>query len=373
MRVILHIGQHKTGSKALQSALHANREWLAASGFAYPILAVGTPALRPYEMNHHALFRALRDALDAAGGGRRVAAVTDHLRSLWQHVPSGTETVILSAEDLFDTHTAHEEEFVTERVADGSMLLARAFQSMAESVRVVVYLRRQDHVLAAHYAQFIKGSNKHDLSFEAFRKQLWQRLDADRMLSAWEQAFGIEAVTVRAYEPSQMPGGIVGDFFTRLLELPPPPVTEPFPDDLEAFNITPSRDWLDYMRLLNRRSSRGMIARPRALVLEAAFRDRDTKPIGVAAWLSPGDRGRLLEHFEPGNRRIAARHGLGSDLFQERRPHEGDPWAAQPALSIERLEELDARVQKLMTASQRTKHQREKMTASVPLDGILSR
>lgn len=370
MRVILHVGQHKTGSKALQSALYANREWLARYGFAYPVPSASSAPLRPYEMNHHNLFRVVRNVVDRVSGPPSMETAFDHLRALWRLVPAGAETVILSAEDLFDMHTAHEDEFVADRVHRAATILARELTRVSTSVNVVVSLRRQDHLLAAHYAQFIKGSNTHDLSLAAFAERFAPRLDSDTLVAAWEAAFGREAVRVIPYEPAAMPGGIVADFFRRALESDPPPITVPFPDDLEAFNITPSRDWLEFMRLLNRRTSRGQRALPRAMVLEAAFRDRDGRGRGIAAWLSPAERAELLATHAHGNRSIAQRHGLGPTLFAEPLPQASDRWEPPPPLSIERLHDLEAQVRSLMTVSQPTRSH-ETMTESVDLDGIL--
>ena len=341
MRVILHIGQHKTGSKALQSALYANRDHLAARRFAYPVAAAGAGPLRPYEMNHHALFAALRAAVDEREGPAAVAALRALLADLLAACPAGTETMILSAEDLFDMHTAHEAAFVPERVAAGARLLARELAARGCRPRLVCYLRRQDHLLAAHYAQFIKGSATHQLEFAEFHTLAADRLDADLSLARWEETFGREATTVAAYEPEEMPGGIVADFFRRALDLGPPPVTVPFPDDLEAFNVTPSRDHLDYMRLLNGRARRGRPVLAREQVLESAFRDRDVPAAGIAAWRSPAERVTLLARYEPGNRRIAARHGLAGPLFREPAPRDDGSWTPSPPLTLERLVELD--------------------------------
>jgi hypothetical protein len=285
-------------------------------------------------------------------------------------VPAGAQTIIVSAEDLFDMHTAHEDDFVADRVSRAASILAGELAQASTSVGVVVYLRRQDHLLAAHYAQFIKGSNTHDVSFSAFAERFAPRLDADRLLAAWEEAFGREAVRVIPYEPTVMEGGVVADFFRRVLELDPPPVTVPFPDDLEAFNITPARDWLDFIRLLNRRTAQGLPALPRAKILEAAFRDREGRAKGIAAWLSPGERSELLATYAAGNRRIANRYGLGPALFAEPEPRVADSWEPAPPLSIERLHDLEMRVRSLMTARQRARHAHT-MTDSVDLAGIL--
>jgi len=351
MRVILHIGQHKTGSKALQSALHANRSHLAARSIAYPVEPGGAGPLRPYEMNHHRLFAAVRAAVDEAAAPAALPGLPAMLDRLLAACPPATETMVLSAEDLFDMHTAHEAEFNPERIAAGSRLLARELAARGCPTRLVCYLRRQDHLLAAHYAQFIKGSDRHHPTLPEFEAAFGPRLDAEGILAHWEEAFGRAAITVAAYEPREMPGGIVADFFRRGLGLEPPPVTVPFPDDLEACNVTPSRDHLEYIRLLNRRTSRGKPVLSREHVLESAFRDRAAPAAGIAAWLSPAERAARLARHEPGNRRIATRHGLGEALFREPPPAAGDPWTSSSTASLARLVELDTRPRALATAA----------------------
>ncbi|MEX0688964.1 MAG: hypothetical protein WD072_09890 [Pirellulales bacterium] len=341
MRVILHIGQHKTGSKALQSALYASRGHLAERGFVYPVAESPAGPLRPYHMNHHGLFEAVRAAVWEGSGPASAPGVRACLHNLLAARPVAAETVILSAEDLFDMHTAHEEGFTLELVAAGTRLLAHELAGLLARVTVVCYLRRQDHLLAAHYAQFIKGSNRNHLSFREFHAAFAPRLAADPILACWEAAFGTTAMIVCPYEPVAMPGGIVADFFKRALRLEPPPVRTPYPDDLEAHNVTPSRDYLEFMRLLNRRSAAGRPVLPREHVLEAAFRDRSSPAVGVAGWLSPGERNELLTSHEPGNRRIAARHGLGQTFYREPVPDTAAPWTPPRPPGLRRLVELE--------------------------------
>lgn len=351
MRILLHLGQHKTGSKALQSVLFANSGFLANGGYSYPVPR-GFRQPRPYELNHFPLFQAVRNALTTRGPGRAaVAALHAPLRRLLTSrragrntIPAGdVHTVILSAEDLFDMHTAHEADFVPDRVAAGAGVLAEALQPFTDEIRLVVYLRRQDHLLGAHYAEFIKGTGHEHPDLDDFHRRFAGRLDSAAILSAWETAFGAERILVRPYEPRGMPGGIVGDFFGRVLGLAPPPVTVPFPRDLEAFNITPSRDQIEFMRCLNRRCARGKRVLHRAPVLESAFREGRGGRRGIEAWCSPAERAALLERHALGNRRIANRYGLGDTLFEEPAPDTDAAWSPPAELDLATLVGLDTR------------------------------
>ena len=57
-KLILHIGMGKTGTSALQAALHRNEWALGASGYVYPSFAV-LPAGNQGEFNHNILANCL--------------------------------------------------------------------------------------------------------------------------------------------------------------------------------------------------------------------------------------------------------------------------------------------------------------------------
>jgi hypothetical protein len=102
--------------------------------------------------------------------------------------------------------------FSLDVVAAGTQALASVLRHMRLDAKIVCYLRRQDHLLAAHYAQLIKGGGAH-LTFDEFARRFAPRLDTHAVLQCWERAFGQDSLVVSAYEPHEMPGGIVSHFF----------------------------------------------------------------------------------------------------------------------------------------------------------------
>jgi hypothetical protein len=363
MNLIIHLGQHKTGSKALQSALYANRQYLAEHGLSYPIDSRTFQRLRPYEMNHHPLFNALRMAIDSNEGSTALRSFQSTLDNIFSLCDPKSKTIILSAEDLFDMHTAHETAFIANRIAAGSSLLSRELKARSCKVRLICYVRRQDHLLAAHYAQIIKGTASYYHSLDEFYQVFDKRLDTDSILQHWEAAFGIKAISVIPYEKLRMPDGVVDSFFSLVLGIDTPSVTVPYPDDLEAFNITPSRDHIEYMRLLNRRQSYGKAVLPREHVLESAFRDRGTPSPGIANWLSPTEQIELLNRYAIGNNHIASRFKLGSRLFDEPAPSISTTWCPYRGLSQYRLLQLDTNARNIANAASMTNHHGDLTTA----------
>jgi glycosyltransferase involved in cell wall biosynthesis len=346
---VLHVGQHKTGSKALQSFCAANAGALGRAGICYPLLPAPPGEPVAYARSHYRLFAALRDkALGRpAGPGLTAAAWFEWIEQ--ERCRTGAPLVLLSAEDLFDAQTAHSIELDPELIAACARLIDNQAAARGWAVRVVVYLRRQDHLIAAHYAQFIKGAAGDDLGLDEFARAFAPRLDARRILLGWEAAFGRERILVRAYEPASLPDGIVPDFFAHALGVPIPEECVAPPPDVEVVNRTPPRDVIEVLRGLNRRAAAGFPVPPRGAVLEAAFRLAPESG-SVADWLSPAERRSLLERYAAGNEAIAADffEPPRRALFLEPLPAGDESWRPYPGLSLKRAVAIERAIRDVM-------------------------
>ena len=108
-RVVLHIGLAKTGTKTLQAAMTLNRDLLRRHGFVYPAL----PGER------HAGLAVYATAV--AGPDIHTAILSN------EYCSTGLSTI----EEIARLH--------------------RLLSSLAREIRVIVYLRRQDHLAASLY------------------------------------------------------------------------------------------------------------------------------------------------------------------------------------------------------------------------------
>jgi hypothetical protein len=316
--VIFHIGQHKTGSQAF---LAHNRHVLRAQGVLYPAEERPQHGVLAYARSQYRLFVLVRrDALAATAGSTAAAAYWEQQSSFCQPLASlraffealeaercrsGWTRAVLSAEDLFDMQTAHATEFAPELVEAGARLLAKWAETFGYDARVVVYLRRQDHLLGAHYVQYIKGSPIHDVSLDSFARKFAPRLDARRILACWEPVFR-GRILVRPYEGAALPGGIVPDFFEHALAQSVPAECTAPPADAESINRGLGRDFIEFVRILNARHAAGQLVFERDDVLDAALRTGPALggPAGIAAWLSPAQRRELLAVYAAGNAAI---------------------------------------------------------------------
>lgn len=371
--IIFHIGQHKTGSKALQAFFAHNQGVLLRSGILYPLETdAGRPAIAAYARSHFRLFVLVRRAALAGTAGPAAAEAywkRHHRHCLPSATPdefmavveaerqrTGATRIILSAEDLFDMQTAHELEFLPELVEASARLFAGLAASFDYDARVVVYLRRQDHLLGAQYIQFIKGCGVPDLDMEAFSHSFAPRLDTHGLLAHWQSAFGREQIHLRLYERQAMPGGIVQDFFQHVMKEPIPNDCQEPALDAETVNLSLQRDFVEYIRILNRRRASGRNIFDRSSVLEAALRFRSASqgPVGIAAWLSPAQRRALLARYALGNSMIA-RDFLGRDnqpLFSEPLPSDNADWKPYQGLSARKATAISMAILKTLVARQ---------------------
>ena|GEM_PF-2241863 len=127
MKLILHIGQQKTGSTSLQRFLFDNRTQLLQHKILYP-RSLGTEHYK-----QHLIFKHRNNLLDNE--------LNLYKKLKEEIIASKAETVIISDENLFFGRSTKKEEIVT------------FLKSLFDEIEVLVYLRRQDLHAPSHYQQ----------------------------------------------------------------------------------------------------------------------------------------------------------------------------------------------------------------------------
>ena len=203
MRTILHIGQPKTGSTALQACLKASKAELAAAGVLYPD---NPPGCR---FNNHRLLiagytsfarlpRHIRRVPDytAANMPAAYAAFRDHLAA--EVAAAAPEVVILSSESLFRTPSRR-----------ARAVLPAALPPGSTAVDVAAYVRRPSEQYLSNLQQRLRNSWRIG--------PLWVPPMAG-ILAGYADLFGRDAVRPRLFAREALKDGdIVADFLAAWL------------------------------------------------------------------------------------------------------------------------------------------------------------
>lgn len=332
-KIIIHIGQHKTGSKALQFYLAKISKSLSKNGFCYPIKDVGYKKILAYRNSHYRFYILLRiEALKTLKKYDLAQqlflsqkeflsphyTIYDFFNSkLLQRSRQKCKTTILSAEDLFDMHTAHELEFSPELLIAGIKILSELLDQYTYDAKIVIYLRRQDHLLIAHYAQYIKGSGVNDIDFWNFFEKFKARLQTWEILSYWISAFDTKKITVIPYDCSTHTFDSVAFFLNNILGKPNLYNKKNLDCDVESVNQTPHRDYIEFLRIMNRRSLQKLITFDRVKLLESAFSFPSKKMVqdNFKSWLSNAEQKKILNACFTGNQKIDTLFFQGKKIF----------------------------------------------------------
>lgn len=294
-RLVLHIGTHKTGTSALQSALEAQREALLAQGWLYPRT---DRAPLPELPKHCSVYR-------AAASGDAGFQAQEREALLAEFAASGAHTLILSEEGLSEPDEA----------------LPRFFEPLAEhfDIDVLCLLRRQDRFVESLFNQFVREQARQEARpLLAFVRApgTRARLDYHALLQRW--AALPARLIVRDFDHPELRRQGMVPAMAGLIGLPPLPL----PDA----RLNPSPDMR--LALLLNRLNRQRLPYELGPLLQAAraLARQGTPP--VRHLLGSQERQRLLAEVAASNQRLAEAFGV---QFDAELPAGETPWATEEA------------------------------------------
>jgi hypothetical protein len=301
MRVVLHIGVEKTGTSSIQAHCHRHARALATHGVLYPA-RLGfdnqvhlVTAFAPFDANED-----LRSWAGIRSEAEHDAFRDRVLASLRRQVAQSRPSCLLLSSEHLSSRCGRA---TIERLRD---FLAE----LADEVRVVVYLRRQDDALASLYSTYLKSQGTEGLDYVV--KAAWW-LDYDQLLGIWADVFGRERMEVRLFPPKSRT--LIEDF-AAAAGLPA------LPADPADARVNPSLDQRNLL-LLERINAVLPLYRDGAVNPDrgglAAFLERRSKGRGFA--LARHERQALLASFAAGNERVRAAYFPDLPmLFDEKMP-----------------------------------------------------
>lgn len=198
----LHIGSGKTGTSSIQHFLHRNRERLAELGYLYP--------KSPGTTRHVRLGLSVQpdDALDGFVNWHRQGASSPEefrqsfsRRLISEINQSGLTRVLFSDEALYGCSK------------EALRRLGEFVDRIAGSLRVIVYLRRQDDHLVSRYQQVVKVGETKRLTEWTSEVDLSGTYDYYHRLRTWERLLEPDEFVVRRFErDSLVDGSLLQDF-----------------------------------------------------------------------------------------------------------------------------------------------------------------
>lgn len=198
---MLHIGSGKTGTSSIQQFLRINRPRLARRGVLYPTA--------PGRARHTQLGFYLKTEEELAhtvewtraGRGDLATFQADFERRLTDEISEAApRRVVMSDEALYNC-------------SEESVRRMRALaERIADRVRVIVYLRRQDDHMVSRYQQVVKTGAVETLE-EFARRDHTSTYDYAARLATWQRLMDPDRFVVRRFEPARFgEGGLYQDF-----------------------------------------------------------------------------------------------------------------------------------------------------------------
>lgn len=307
--VVLHIGSGKTGTSTIQRVLRRNADLLLAGGHVYP--------RTPGQVRHTKLGLYVRPDDELVG---RVDWLEGDFpepaefrrrfrRQLRRELAGSTaEGVVFSDEGLFGA-------------SDRAIRRTRRFlEGIARSVRLVVYLRRQDDHLVSRYQQVVKMGEIAPLA--TWIQQEWDgTYDYYDRLTSW-QRIEPAAFVVRPFERARFAGGsLVHDFLQAAdIELAEDELTH-----TEARNESLGVEGTELLRILNLHRVQHEGAWPGRFGNAAHVARLREVPTGKVLTLPDADLDTFMAGWAESNRKVAQEflHDPAGELFRAPRKTAG--------------------------------------------------
>jgi hypothetical protein len=299
--LVLHIGSGKTGTSSVQQLLNKNRKRLAELGTLFP--------QSPGRGRHVRLGLFIRPDAELdnkiAWQNQNYASPAE-FREDFQHElfaeinSSGLTRVLLSDEALYGS------------TVEGLKRLRAFTDEIARSIRLVVYLRRQDDHVCSRYQQVVKTGETRRLADRLEQVDFSKTYDYHARLSTWARLLEPNDFVVRPFDPERfVDGSLLQDFLDAAR------IDARAEDFKQVRNLNESLDAesVEFLRLLNlhRIEHEGATA---GLIDNRALVKRLTEvSTGPTLTLPDSVLDAFMEQWEESNRAVA-REFLGDESGQ---------------------------------------------------------
>ena len=282
-RMWIHIGLHKTGTTYLQNILFANRQWLEDCGFYLPLsgLARNKSKHDDASAGHAQLTRWLKRP-----ESERFVEIERALMAELE--ATRCSNVLLTSETFSAPHNRRIIDTIRQKFAAGF------------NIRIIVYLRRQDHWVESFYKEILGWAGRRETrSLEQFvADEGAELLDYRKRLNPWIKAFGATSVIVKSYEDASAGNGLLTDFLDTLeitASSRPADFTRPINHSIDP-------GWVDLLRAMNGIES--LDKATKAAITKTLVNASSEKAHGYKTLLTPVLWQQLSDTYRPKNIRL---------------------------------------------------------------------
>ncbi len=291
----LHAGTPKTGTSSIQYFLGKNRKLLTEQGYCFPVM----PHFDKIGQNRNAHFLIHRyfdennERLLEKEEQMRARAMEKLLSRLEQY-----DNVVLSDESLWN-HSYYFKDFWKN--------LSQRITEKGHTIKVIVYLRRQDTYLQSYWAQNVK-SGAQKLSFADYlNKKPWKQIHANYLqaLDLIASAVGEENIIVRPFESGQFLDSSLYADFLHCIGLS---LTEEYHYSDQSKNDTVFGEYIQIKQILNENPKFAEKKGFMTDLIYAATLQHGEKPDYQRAAVFPEGPANFLKQFQQGNEEIARKY-----------------------------------------------------------------
>lgn len=304
----VHIGTPKTGTSAIQSFCRKNRNVLDSKGYCYPIMPYVYPGIGRGRNGAFLQCTIYRDGVRRFDEEEhRFSEGMDIIRGYFETY----DNVILSDEGLWASGYERKKSLWQD--------LKNYSDKYQFSVKIVVYLRRQDLFMDSRWRQRIKGSSikrsKVDISWEEYIDDLPEEVQLDyyTALERISSVFGRENVIVRRFNRNYFPEGIVQADFLSIIGLE---LTDDYVIEESSVNESLFGNTCEMKRIVNSLAelTDKEYAFLRQVLLDINEYSGSNYPCSM---FSAREAKEFMEQFRLGNQKVAEKYlnETGTDLF----------------------------------------------------------
>lgn len=306
----LHIGTPKTATSSIQSFCRKNKEILEKKGYCYPIFPYHFPMVNRNRNGHFLIARVLNE-----DGNRNFEKEQAYFRNGMKRVETcfqSCDNVILTDESIWFYSSYVYKDFF-QRMIDYA-------QEHDWTLKVLVYLRRQDQYIASRWNQSVKRKSAMPaavIPLEEYLEQCQirqkQTLLYGKKLDAIAAIIGKENLCVRRFDRADWADGSIVHDFVQQIGLT---WTEDFVELAEPANLKMGENETELKRLLNKNDN---LTSEELLWMGNILRDMSKQePKTAYAMLTAEETKQLIQRYEGENQYVAEHYiGDGKPLFSD--------------------------------------------------------